>query len=305
MEHSRTNFENNTIKPFYNKYKNNESVDRSFDYKDGLYFFITLQEQLGDDFVAKLERYWIENSNLPKGIDFVAYAVADIYGVNLIPYIELYGLSINNSDIYDKVIELSSSTLFYNPDTSSFDEFKNLSTPVTLNGIYEGGNSVLSGIPNKNSKITLDINTSIFNITEDDNDKFDIIIPDEIWLCFNIILILKHSLINFYIFYYLCDFESSICLFLTSSKALIKSSLSLKFIYIRHDTESPFSLILVVTLAWSSRSFISILYIKSRCTVSSFIFALILFSSIVIGTFFSVLPSDIFPNLVTVNEAPS
>lgn len=176
----RAKFEAETIKPFYDRYVAGEVVEKEFGFRDGLYFFTTLEEHYGKDFVATIERHWRENDDMPLRADYVAYAMAASYDVNVIPYLGLYGLKINDPDVYNYVIDNSKESLIIVPEHPAFRGYEKLSVPATVKGIYEGTDVVLTGIANKNSKIAVQVDEEAYYTKADKEGKFELTIPGEI-----------------------------------------------------------------------------------------------------------------------------
>ncbi|MGL4736787.1 MAG: M60 family metallopeptidase, partial [Cellulosilyticaceae bacterium] len=172
-EDDRLGYESKVLKPLYESYMANEQVEEAFGYQIGLYFFVTLEELLGEDFAAQMARYWRENPHSPKKIDYVAYAVADQYGINLLPYLEVYGLACTDDQIRAEVIDKSKQTLFYVPKHPEFEVYAKQSAPPTVKVVYEGENTVIEGIANPGSQVVLQVDGQSKQVQADTTGHFE------------------------------------------------------------------------------------------------------------------------------------
>ena len=160
---------------YFDKYINEE---KPLDIKKGLYMFIALEEVLGCDFLSKLDIYCREN-NLPKnikGMEYILLVIAKIYGINVIPYAEIYGTYIKDLSIVYEIIDNSTSTLIYIPKNCYFEKYEKASMPVTVKGVYFSS-QVIEGISNKGSSIKFIIKNNTYYRKADNDGKFKFKIP--------------------------------------------------------------------------------------------------------------------------------
>ncbi|MPQ44672.1 hypothetical protein GBZ86_13095 [Clostridium tarantellae] len=177
----REAYENKNIEVFYKDYLlDGNFIERGFGFGTGLYFFISLQEFFGMNFVGDMTGYYRNNEIWLRGHEYVVYAIAKIYGVNVIPYMEMYGYYQYTNEVVNFVIDNSKSTTMIIPGNVNFEKYASISVPPTVKSIYAGTNKTLVGISNQNAKINLTVNNNIYTATADSNSKFSIIISENI-----------------------------------------------------------------------------------------------------------------------------
>lgn len=182
----RVAYENAYAVPAYQDYVNgipNDISDKIKRFRQGLYMLIVLTEQL-NDFV---KTFWTYHRNTTdaryltyKEAEAHAYSIAINYGVNSIAYFELYGFQVKEKYVIDSVVDNSTSSSLFVPPNPNFNPFRNLSvTPITK-GIYEGTNSVVTGVANPNATINAYINNNTYSAIANAQSKFTITIPESI-----------------------------------------------------------------------------------------------------------------------------
>ena len=166
-ETTREDFENKNIEPLYDKYLiKNMQGQINLDVKQEVYMLFSMLESLGADFITKLEKYSRENKAYLYGIEYILYYVAKIFGVNAIPYSEIYGQRMLDKSLVSNIVDMSNTSLLYVPFNSTFNKYKDISSPVTTKLVYID-DPVVVGLANPYARITIKI-----------GDKKDIALAD-------------------------------------------------------------------------------------------------------------------------------
>ncbi|WP_066874390.1 Ig-like domain-containing protein [Clostridium mediterraneense] len=180
----RVNYENQALLPLYEDYFSGKHSPYSFvdGSRNGLDYFYLLQHYYPDYMqkVATLYREELYNKTLPfDGKEFLPYAMAKIYHVNILPSLEIWGENLTNQKLIKYIIDNSNKSIgFLVYDNDSFDKYKGISLkPTMLLPKQEGNDIVLTGIANPNSVIRAEYNGKTYKVTCGSDSKFTIKIP--------------------------------------------------------------------------------------------------------------------------------
>lgn len=165
----KTNYDIKSVIPSYENYLKTGKKGSIH----AMYFFLSFIDNIDSDFMAKAEIYYRENGYSRGGWDYIAYFIAKEYKLNVIPYIEATGNSVTSQRVIDDVLENATSSFIYMSDTENFNKYKNISIPPTLKSIFDGKNSIISGMSNPNAEIFIDVDGIHYNTTADENGKFN------------------------------------------------------------------------------------------------------------------------------------
>ena len=169
----RLSYETNNIKPLYQNYIVNNVYS---EFGAGLYFYISLEQAFGSNFVFKTERYAKDNSIPTSGYFYAIYSLMKNYALNGLPYGEIYGQYIYDTNLINDIIDNSKGTFWYIPENPSFDAYRNISAPVTTKYVYVE-NLVINGMSNPNSEVKIKILNNEYKVNTDINSKFTFTIP--------------------------------------------------------------------------------------------------------------------------------
>ncbi|MGL4742505.1 MAG: M60 family metallopeptidase, partial [Sarcina sp.] len=177
-------FEDTTILPIFTKYYEGSTSDNYLtnNYHTGLYYFYLLQEYY-PDYVQKLSQLYsseVVNGTLPyNNGDFLPYAMAKLYHVNIIPSLARWGNVVTNQNLIDFVIQNSTSSINLVPKNNDiFTSYSDITVVPTLNSIEVNGNTgIIQGIDNANTTVYVKYANNLYSGQTDSKGKFSINIP--------------------------------------------------------------------------------------------------------------------------------
>ncbi|MPQ44086.1 carboxypeptidase regulatory-like domain-containing protein [Clostridium tarantellae] len=171
----RKGYENKNIEAFYKDYLiDGKFIERGFGFGTGLYFFISLQDFFGKKFIGDMTAYYRNNSIWLGKENYVVHAITKLYGINAIPYMEIYGYYHYDNEVVNFVIDNSNSSLIIIPNNGNFSKYSSISLPPTVKSIYAGSNKTLEGISNPKAQIKLTVNNKTYTANCNDKSKFSI-----------------------------------------------------------------------------------------------------------------------------------
>lgn len=148
------------LTPYYQDFYSNKKSPYAFyaGTKVGLNYFYLLQNRY-PDFMAKTMHLYtsLDGNPLFNSKEFLPYAFAKIYHINILPSLNIYGEYINDSNLYKYVIDNSTTTLNLVPNNPKFNAYANRTMPPTV--LYKYNKKVQSvfvyGMEEPNAKITI------------------------------------------------------------------------------------------------------------------------------------------------------
>ena len=179
-ETTRENFENENIEALYKEYLiENKQGLINLNAKQEIYMLIAILESIGADFITSLEKYSKQNKTYLTGIEYILYYTAKIFGLNVIPYSEIYGQSMLDKSLVSNIVDMSNSTLLYIPFNNEFIKYKEVSTPVTTKLVYID-DPVIFGLANPYATIKIKVGQKEDRAVADFMGKFRYRIYDSI-----------------------------------------------------------------------------------------------------------------------------
>lgn len=179
-------FEDSTIMPIFQNYYNNVIPNKYLEgnYHTGLYYFYLLKEYY-PDYTQELARLYSSqtiNGNLPyNGSDFLVYAMANLYHVNIIPSLTRWGYNVTNQNLINYVIQNSTSSINLVPkNNNDFDIYNSYTVVPTFSSVQvSDNNGLIKGIDNPNTNIYIKYAGETYSVQTNKDGKFSISIPLE------------------------------------------------------------------------------------------------------------------------------
>lgn len=173
---------NNILPIFQNYYEGNLcTTPYLHDFSTGLYYY-TLLKQYYPNFMEETDDLyrteWYNNSLPYHSIDFLVYAMANIYHTNIIPSLEMWGYNVTNQSLINYVINNSKDTTNLVPKLNSFNSYKNKTVaPTTTIPTTKDGKTTITGMVNPNSTVYVNYMNKNYNTTCNTDGKFSITFP--------------------------------------------------------------------------------------------------------------------------------